>query len=88
MVSEGSLKMKTFYLNAKCSVTDIFYPVDSSLTLKLFRNRMEFTLPPCLLWQRESVKRLWLLFLRVGKTKEGAEKGPGPRTPESVCVRA
>lgn len=35
MVSEGSLKTKTFYLNAKCSVTDIFYPVESSLTLKL-----------------------------------------------------
>lgn len=35
MVSGGSLKTKTFYLNAKCSVTDIFYPVESSLTLKL-----------------------------------------------------
>ena len=35
MVSEDSLKTKTFYLNAKCSVTDIFCPVESSLTLRL-----------------------------------------------------
>ena len=35
MVSEGPLKMKTFCLNAKCSVTDIIYPVKSLLTLKM-----------------------------------------------------
>ena len=67
--------MKTFYLNAECSVTVIFsilwnhrWPWNH-----LYKISMELTLPLCPCWGREFVKDCCCYF--TGKTKSVAETG-------------
>ena len=65
-------------------MTDIFYPVESSLTLKLSIQKLNGVNPFSLSPLAEGICQKIVAIFMGGKTKEGAEKGLGPWTPESV----
>lgn len=66
---------------------DIFYPVKSLLTLKLSFQKTNRVNPSSIFHRgREFVKKIVVAVIRTERTKEGAERGPGPRTPDSLSV--